>query len=202
MQAGIVWLSLKRAACALWRSLKRAACALLSRWQENLARLQALARGHFDVECYDSSGGLKWRERLVPNGATDVGLTHMLETQFHSGTQVTAWYIGQIHSANYSALAGADTLASHAGWEECTHYAGNRKACSFAAAAAKSITNSASPAEFTMNATETVKGAFLCSAATGTSGTLYCTALYTQGDRPVVANDVLKVTYTCGLAAA
>jgi hypothetical protein len=63
------------------------------------------------------------------------------------------------------------------------------------------VTNSASKAQFTINATATVGGAFLCSAASGTTGTLFSAADFSSpGDRSVVSGDVLSVTYTFSLA--
>ena len=52
----------------------------------------------------------------------DVGLNHILETEFHSGAQVTTWYIGLVDNAGFSAFANADTMASHAGWAESSAY--------------------------------------------------------------------------------
>ena len=65
------------------------------------------------------------------------------------------------------------------------------------------VTNSASKAAFTMNATTTVGGAFLTSNNTkgGTTGTLFSAADFSSpGDRSVVSGDILNVTYTFSLA--
>ena len=103
--------------------------------------------------------------------------------------------------------AAGDTLASHAGWTELapsTAYTGNRKTATFGTATTADpsvIDNSASPAEFTMSGTYTVAGAFLCNAATGTSGVLFSASDFTGGDRSVVANDIVRVTYTFSLDA-
>ena len=66
------------------------------------------------------------------------------------------------------------------------------------------VTNSASPATFTINATATVGGAFLTSgsAKSGTTGTLFSAADFASpGDRSVVSGDILSVTYTFSLSA-
>jgi hypothetical protein len=67
------------------------------------------------------------------------------------------------------------------------------------------ITNSASPAAFTINGTTTVGGAFLISNSTkgGTTGTLFSAADFASpGDRSVANGDTLNVTYTFSLDAA
>jgi hypothetical protein len=67
------------------------------------------------------------------------------------------------------------------------------------------ITNSASVAVFSINATTTIAGAFLTSDNTkgGTTGVLFSVANFqAPGDRAVVSGDTLNVTYTFSLDAA
>jgi hypothetical protein len=99
-------------------------------------------------------------------------------------------------------------MASHAGWTEVVPYSNaTRVVATFATATLGNpsvVTNSASPATFTINATETVGGAFLTSgsAKSGTTGTLFSAADFSApGDRNVVSGDVLSVTYTFSLTA-
>jgi hypothetical protein len=64
-------------------------------------------------------------------------------------------------------------------------------------------TNSASPAQFNINGTATIAGAFLSSNSTksGTTGTLFSASKFTSpGDRAVSSGDTLNVTYTFSLA--
>ena len=133
----------------------------------------------------------------VPNGIVDVGLNHILETEFHSGTQVTTWYIGLVDNAGFSAFANADTMSSHAGWAESPAYTeANRVTWSAGAAATRQITNAAT-CDFSINATVTIKGLFITSNNTkgGTTGTLWSTAAF--GSTVALNNgDTLKVTYT------
>ena len=121
-----------------------------------------------------------------------------------STTQITTWYIGLYGAGASNTPAAGDTLALHAGWTEINPYTGNRPACTFAAAtnANPSVaTNSASPASYAITSTATVGGAFLCNAASGTSGTLFSAADFqSPGDRAVVNGDTLNVTYTLSLA--
>ncbi len=155
-------------------------------------------KGRFKVE--HVRDGKVIGEYAFNNGIVDVGLNHILETQFHSGTQITTWYIGLIDSADYSALADADTMSSHAGWVENEDYtAANRPAWGAGTASGRQITN-ASTVDFAMNATVTIKGLFICGGtgtATkgGTTGTLWSTGLF---GTPVACNsgDTLKITYT------
>ncbi len=156
--------------------------------------------GIFKIDCYDKHGNLKWSEE-APNAVTHAGCDHTLDTVLHDATQVTIWYIGLVHTTGWSAFADGDTLASHAGWEEDTNYTGTRKEWTEGAASSQSITN-ASTVDFAMNASTTIKGAFLCSATSGTSGTLFCTALFTGGDQAVGNGDTLKVTYTVSASSS
>lgn len=133
------------------------------------------------------------------NDITNVGKNALFEIMFHDGTQIaaSAWCIGLISNSGYSALAAGDTMSSHAGWTEATGYTqSTRVAWGAGAAASQSITNS-SPATFDMNATATIKGIFVTSQNTksGTTGTLWATALFTA-DVPVSSGDQLRVTYT------
>lgn len=155
-------------------------------------------KGCFKFQCFDKNGNLKW-EQEAPNGATDEGLNKLLDVMFHAVAAISTWYIGLITGAG--TLAAADTLASHAGWTEGTDYTGSRQEWAEGAASGKSITNGTA-AEFPITGTMTVKGAFLASAATGTSGTLFSTAAFTGGDQAVNNGDTLKVTYTVSAAAA
>jgi hypothetical protein len=125
-----------------------------------------------------------------------------------SVTQITTWYLGLYGAAASNTPASGDTMASHAGWTEVVPYSNaTRVVATFATATLGNpsvVTNSASPATFTINATETVGGAFLTSgsAKSGTTGTLFSAADFSApGDRNVVSGDVLSVTYTFSLTA-
>jgi hypothetical protein len=164
-----------------------------------------LAGGVFKVTCHDKDGNLKWEEENH-NLVVNVGVQDM-NTKYFSGSAYTAaWYIGLVTGpASGTTFAAGDTLVTHAGWTENTSYAGSRKACTFGTATTANpsvISNSASPASFTMNATTTIAGAFLASVASGTSGTLFSASDFqSPGDRSVVNGDVLNVTYTFSLTA-
>jgi hypothetical protein len=166
---------------------------------------RAGAGGVFHVQCFDKDGKLKWETR-EHNLVVNEGLQDM-NTQYFTGAAYTAaWYIGLVNAAPAPSYAAADTLASHAGWDETTDYSGDRKAVTFGAATAADpsvIDNSGSPAAFSMTDTVTVAGAFLASVDSGSSGVLFSVASFqAPGDRSVVNGDTLNVTYEFSLDAA
>jgi len=136
----------------------------------------------------------------VDNGITDVGLNKILDDMFDGGASASpsgTWYVGLIDDAAFSALANADTMASHAGWAELTDYSeANRVTWGVGAASSRSVTN-ATTVDFSINATVDVNGIFVVDNNTkgGTTGTLWATASFSS---PVSATsgDTLKVTYT------
>lgn len=163
--------------------------------------------GVFTVECRDQDGNLKWTAKS-PNLVVNVGLQDM-NTKYFSGSAYTAaWYIGLYGAAASNNPAASDTAASHAGWTEVTAYSqATRPACTFGTATTADpsvISNSASPATYSINGTTTVGGAFLISNNTkgGTTGTLFSAADFqSPGDRSVVSGDTLSVTYQFSLDA-
>jgi hypothetical protein len=148
------------------------------------------------VTCLDKDGNIKWEEDNK-NIIVTAGLNHILDTQFHASTQVTTWYIGLKGAGTPIA---ADTMASHSSWAELTGYSGNRKEWTEGASSAGSMTNSSS-VDFTINATATIAGAFLNTASTGTSGTLYGVVDFSSS-RAVISGDTLQVTVTVTAASA
>lgn len=165
-----------------------------------------LAGGVFTVTCHDKDGNLKWEESNH-NLVVNEGLKDMNDKYFSGSTYTAAWYIGLVQGpASGTTFNAGDTLATHAGWTEDTAYTGNRKTATFGAATTADpsvISNSGSPAQFTMNGTTTIGGAFLTNVATGTSGILFSASDFqAPGDRSVVNGDVLNVTYTFNLDAS
>ena len=166
------------------------------------------AGGVFTVQCFDKDGNLKWAEENH-NLVVNEGLQDM-NTKYFSGSGYTAvWYIGLYGSGSTNNPAAGDTMASHIGWTEVTAYSqATRPAVTFGTATTADpsvITNSASPATFSINGTTTVGGAFLTSNNTkgGTTGILFSASDFqSPGDRSVVNGDTLTVTYTFSLDAA
>ena len=152
-------------------------------------------RGFFTIEHWRDGKLLQTQD--VPNGVTNVGKDHVLNTQFNAGTPVNPWYIGIIDNSGFSALAAADTMASHAGWNEFVTYSeATRVDWGEDAASGQAISNS-SPATFNITGSGTLYGVFLNSdsAKSGTAGTLWATAAFAS-TIPVVNTDQLKITYT------
>ena len=160
------------------------------------------ALGRFTIQCHDKDGNLKWEDNNH-NLVVNQGLQYLAGSALTATTQITNWYIGLYGAGASNTPAATDTLASHAGWTEVTAYVGTRKLVTWtpATSANPSVAASASAVSFTMNATTTVGGAFLCSVTSGTSGTLFSAADFqAPGDRSVVNNDIITVTYSLSVA--
>ena len=130
-----------------------------------------------------------------PNGITDVGIHYLLDAGFRGTTAISTWYAGLIDNAGYTGVDPSDTMASHSGWSEATQYDESvRQTLTFAAAATRKITAEVS---FTMNATKTIEGIFVNSDSTksGTTGTLWSTALFSSAPG-LVSGNVLTANYT------
>lgn len=132
------------------------------------------------------------------------GLNHILDVAFSAATPVTIWYLG-IFEANYTPLATdtAANIASNATETTTKYDEAVRQTWTEAGPSSQSITNSASKATFTMNATVTIYGALLVSNSTkgGTSGTLAAASKFTS-QRDVINLDELVLTYTLTAADA
>ena len=154
-------------------------------------------------------GQVIWEDEF-PNTVVTVGKNLALDT-FLAGAAytVTGPFMGLISSVGYSAIAAADTMASHAGWTEAgganaPTYSGTRKTAVWSAAAGGSKSLSAA-LTFTFTGSGTVKGAFMVygtgavNTIDNTSGTLLSAGLFSGGDRLVVSTDILNVSYSLSL---
>ena len=141
------------------------------------------------------------------NICTDQGLNALLDIMFHASTQITAWYV-LIFETDTTPVAGT-TYAVPVWTESETYDEAARVAYVEAAAAAKVMTNTASKATFTMNATKTIYGAALVGGGTAATtksdvaggGTIYCASKFASS-KAVEAADVLKVTVAITAADA
>lgn len=161
--------------------------------------------GVYYFRCYDKDGNLKWEDK-AENLVVNEGLQDMNNKYFKGTSYTAAWYLGLITGpGSGTTIAAADTLASHAGWTEDTNYSGNRKSVTFgtpSTADPSVVSNSGSAAQFSINGTTTIAGAFLASVDTGTSGILFSASDFqSPGDRSVVNGDTLNVTYQFSLDA-
>jgi len=169
----------------------------------------ARAEGKYVVECIGADGKLKWRD-TIENVVATVGKNLALDTYLAGASYtVTGPFLGLISSTSFSAVAAADTMASHSGWLEAgganaPTYTGNRKTAAWSAASGGSKALS-SALSFAITGTGTIKGCFLVygSAAVNTkddtNGTLYSAGLFSGGDRAVINGDTVNVSYTASL---
>jgi len=163
------------------------------------------AKGRYELVCTDADGNVKWvhtEDNLVVN----VGLQDMNAKYFTGSSYSATWYLGLITGPGVTTSA-TDTMSSH-GWTEFTGYSqSTRVTCSFGSATSANpsvISNSSSPAAFSITSTGTVGGAFLASNSTksGTTGILFSEKAFSSpGDRSVVNGDTLTVTWSFSLTA-
>ena len=169
----------------------------------------AQAEGVYTFKCFEYEGGpLLWEDK-IDNVVCTLGKNLMLQTALTgSAYTVTGPYMGLISSVSYTAVAAADTMASHTGWTE----AGSTNAPTFAArvapafgtASAGAISTS-SPTSFTMTGAGTLVGAFI-TYGTGavatlmdTNGVLLSAGAFTGGNQPVNSGNVVQVSYSLSL---
>lgn len=167
--------------------------------------------GVYHVVCRDKDGNIKWEEEF-PNLVNAVGKQLMLDTLL-SGTAYTTVgpFLGLIAGASPTFLA-ADTMASHAGWNEFTNYtvggSAIRGTAVFTSATSSGLspsnvtTKSASAITYTITGTGgTVGGCFLVTGAgavntqNSTAGTLYSAGAFSTA-KITTAGDTVSVTYS------
>jgi hypothetical protein len=136
------------------------------------------------------------------NIVVNQGLNALLNISLGSQAAITAWYLA-LFSGNYTPVASDTASSISANSSETTVYTlGTRPPFNPATATTQSITNAASQATFTFNATATIYGAFLASSSVinGTSGYLMSAAQF--GTSKNVSNgDQLLLTYTLNAAS-
>lgn len=142
----------------------------------------------------------EWRP--FNNGTTTLGLNYLLNTGFRGTAQSSSWYAGLINETGFTALAAADTSASHAGWTEITAYSGNRPAWAPAAASSGSVAV-ASALSFTATSSIDVRGAFLANSNTKSSAVdlIYSTAVESTF-RTIAISGTYQLYYTVTLTPA
>lgn len=137
------------------------------------------------------------------NLVVNEGLNSILGVMLNASTQITTWYIAPFEG-NYTPVATVTAATITAAATECTAYdESTRVAYVEAAPSSQSITNSASRATFTFNASKTIYGAFIISASTksATSGTLLAASRFSSS-KAVEDDDQLLLTYTFTAASA
>ena len=139
----------------------------------------------------------------IHNLVPDQGLDYILNAALRGTTPITAWYVA-LFEGNYTPTSGITASTFPATATECTTYdEATRVVWTSAAASGGIITNSASKAVFTINATKTVYGVAMSSVAakSDTGGVLTSVARFASA-KNVVDNDILNVTSTLTLTSA
>ena len=146
-----------------------------------------------------------WRKgRLIDQWAQKnvmmlAGFNHMLNVIFFGETPITSWYIG-LFEDDYTPLT-ADTYAVPGFTESEAFTEAARQAYVPAEATAKILTNTATKATFTINATKDIYGAFLCGGGSTPAllsdvagGGLMFAAAKFAAVKEVVATDILMMS--------
>lgn len=147
--------------------------------------------------------GVKIDEWDDENLVVNQGLNLLLGVMFNQQSQIANWYLG-IFQGNYTPVASDTAATFPASSTECSSYTSpTRPLWQGAAPSGQSVTNSANPAVFTFNASQTIYGAFLVSNSTigGTAGSLYGAAQFSV-PKNVVNLDQLLLTYAFAAASA
>lgn len=181
--------------------------------------------GIFEVECYSSSGKLKWKA-IAKNAVVNSAKNNILNTYFGgalssgSDTVKARWAVGLISGpASGNVLSLSDTHDNHGGWTEFTAYSesvranwGAPGAAAVTAATSQQLTNSLTMT-FTISSPGTVAGLFIVGGTLGGGATnadtkgstnatplLFSTANFTTGDQIVAATDTIRATYTLAVS--
>lgn len=139
------------------------------------------------------------------NIIVDEGLNYALGASFGAASPVTTWYVG-LYKNNYTPIA-TNVMATFTGAgvasESITEYSNvTRPAWVPAAVAAKTITNSASPATFNISSGVTINGSFLSSSnAKGSNGGVLSAASKFATSRILQVDDVLNIIYTLQISS-
>lgn len=161
------------------------------------------AVGNAVVEAYDANGNLVWTAH-APNGVCNAALNDALNVYLRNGTPKAAWYMGLVDNSGFTAFAAADTISSHAGWTEATGYSSStRPQWSPGAASSQAVVNGTT-VDFAMTGSAVIRGLMVASDSTkgGSSGLLYSTAQFAEGNQTVASGYTLKVTYTVTFTAS
>ena len=158
----------------------------------------AKLRGLFKAECY-RKGKLMWTEEFS-NVLTAEGLTHMLDVTVGGKTLIDPFYC--VLYEDNEPPADGDTYAVPGYTEVNAAIDEATRPIYVDVVTSKSVTNAASKAAFTFNASKTIYGAALVGGSnvkgdTTSAGThvLLCGGNFTSS-RAVVDDDVVNLTYT------
>jgi hypothetical protein len=141
-----------------------------------------------------------WRDGFE-NLVVTAGLNEYLDATLKTGNASPAWYVGLKDTGTPQA---GDTMASHGTWATITPYSNaSDPAWTPGTISSGSEDNSGSKAQFNINATDDVYGAFMKddNSKGGATGTLLGAGDFSS-TRSVEDGDTLNVTITCSLTAS
>lgn len=159
-------------------------------------------KGSFHFKCTDSEGNLLW-EAEDHNLFTTVGKNALLNGAYNAAITLVGPFMGLISSASFTAVAAADTMASHAGWLEANAtnappYGATRPTLTYGTASAGVVTSG--NAVFVFTGSGTVQGAFVAAGSgavsgnTSTAGTLMNAGTLASA-QPVISGNTLTITH-------
>jgi hypothetical protein len=170
---------------------------------EHLRRADLIGGGSGNIRSIDGIDYVVLSAEEVHNLIPTEGLNYMLGAALTGVTQSSLWYIA-LFEGNYTPIAGVTAATFPAAATESTAYdEAARVAWTAGSISAGSVSNTASKAVFTMNATKTIYGIAQTSVSTksATTGTLVSVARFAAA-KSVVATDVLNVTSTLTATSA
>ncbi len=145
--------------------------------------------GRFIVEAF-RDGERLWTEK--GDFETDHNIVVNEGIQFALDTGLAgAWYVALLGNITPSSTDTLSTIAA----TEVTAYTGTRPLWN-KTRTNQTLSNSASTADFTINADSTIiYGGFLASVNSGSVGTLLAAKQFTGGSKTLDTNDQIKITY-------
>jgi len=140
-------------------------------------------------------GKVLWEDE-IENAVVDTGLNELLGVALTGETQTNTWHI--LVTSGAPTPAQADTMASHAGWDEYTGFSDATRIVWQGSRNATAQATNPTAVQYTFNATGTVGGAGLVSTNSlgGSTGTLYAVGVFTGGSKTLNSGDTLDVTAT------
>ena len=140
-------------------------------------------------------GKILWEDE-IENTVVDAGLNELLGVTLTRETQTNTWHI--LVTSGAPTPNAADTMASHAGWEEYTGFSDATRGVWVGSRDATAQATNPTAVQYTFNATGTVGGAGLVSTNSlgGSTGTLYAVGVFTGGSKVLNSGDTLDVTAT------
>lgn len=155
-------------------------------------------RGRWQVTCRRPDGTIRWVDEFE-NLVVNEGLDHVLDAVLANGTQHAAWYVGLLAASPTPLAAWTKTEVGAADFVAYTE--ATLPAFTPGAVSGQSVSNTASKAQFTINAdSQSIGGAYLASANTkaveGGAAIIYSAGAFTGGNKSADSGDTLEVTAT------